>query len=298
MARIVALVVFQTFAAVVPSICLAAPSTIREMVVAVQEAERTIPADKRNPAVAVELQRAIDVLTSAGVLDEEIETFFRRTEARDAQTLARRRQDRRVAGLSRAIDTVKEIINNNLADAKAITPEVRRTFTEWEDVERKSALQFNLETLRKLEVKYGPNSAKLNGLEVVLAYALQRTPGFGVGRDGPGRFEAVAAYAPTYISRSDKKVRIVGVAEIGLRQYIFKPGWGKQTGRWAWLKPSYTSYGVAWSGRSDDPMRPPWQGASRAGAFFGWGEMKVAWLAGDDQRILVTQQFQLIPWAF
>jgi hypothetical protein len=106
------------------------------------------------------------------------------------------------------------------------------------------------------------------------------------------------AYSPSYISRSDDKMRLVGVAEIGLRQYFFASSWGSGSGPTSWLRPRYMSYGVAWAGRSDDPLTPPWKGDSRLGAFLGWGQLKVAWLAGDDQRVLVTQQFQLIPWVF
>ena len=45
-------------------------------------------------------------------------------------------------------------------------------------------------------------------------------------------------------------------------------------------------------------MTAPWRGKSRYGVFLGWGELKVAYLAGTDQRLLVTQQFQLVPWVF
>ena len=93
-------------------------------------------------------------------------------------------------------------------------------------------------------------------------------------------------------------MRLTGVAEIGLRHYFFKEGWGTGTGKLAWLRPGFSSFGLAWSGRSDDPLTPPWKGDSRFGAFVGWGQMKIAWLGGEDNRVLVTQQFQIIPWVF
>jgi hypothetical protein len=93
-------------------------------------------------------------------------------------------------------------------------------------------------------------------------------------------------------------MRLIGVGEAGLREYFFRLGWGEGSGRFAFLRPGYASYGMAVTGASDDPLRPPWQGSPRFGVFVGWGAIKAAWIGGSERRFLVTQQFQLIPWAF
>jgi hypothetical protein len=299
MARIAAVVVIYTLTIFGPAVGLADASTVGQLVAAIRTAATTANLPTVNRNAEASLEEAIHTLTNAGVLEEEISTFFNRLQSPDAKKLARRRQQHFTVELKPAMDTLKGIANTVLVDLNAVSDDVRRTVNEYQGLEQKAGLAWNLETLRLLERKYGPNSAKLNGVEVAAAFALQRVPGFGVDAKGrPQPFEAILAYAPSYISYSDDNMRVMGVAEIGLRTYIFKKGWGKSGGRWAWLRPGYTSYGVAWTSNSDDPMRPPWQGDSRFGAFFGWGEMKMAWIVGDDRRFLVTQQFQIVPWVF
>jgi polyhydroxyalkanoate synthesis regulator protein len=236
-------------------------------------------------------------LTEAGVLEHDITAFAKQYVTPDALALARRRQHQFTARIDEAIDTIMAVSQSILPES-ALTQQLRDQVNALHVPGIDAGQQWNLETLRLLERKYGPKSAKLNGIEVLAAYVLQRNSAFGVDATGrPGPFEVVCAYVPTYLTRSDETMRVVGVAEVGMRQYIFKQTWGGN-GRFAFLRPGYVSYGMAVSGREDDPMRPPWQGASRFGAFFGWGAMKVAWLGGDDQRVLVTQQFQMLPFIF
>jgi hypothetical protein len=243
------------------------------------------------------LRTATVTLTTAGVLEHDIGAFAKQYVTPDALALARRRQGQFTDDIVVAIDTIKQV-TSSILPSSVLTQELRDRVNALQVPGIEAGQQWNLETLRRLERKYGPKSAKLNGIEVVAAYLLQRNAAFGVDATGrPGPFEVICAYGPTYLTRSDDKMRVVGVAEVGLRQYIFKENWGG-TGRFAFLRPGYLSYGMAVSGRDDDPMRPPWQGASRFGAFFGWGAMKVAWLGGDDQRVLITQQFQLLPFIF
>jgi hypothetical protein len=245
------------------------------------------------------LALAVETLRTAKVFDEDIADFVRQFTSPDALAIARRRQAHYDADIKTAVDTIKLIENGILPALKGNTPLLTTLVMELQTAEQQAGLVWDLETLRLLERKYGPDSAKLNALEVLAAYLLQRSPAFGVDAGGrPGPLEAIVAYAPSYISRADDRMRLIGVAEIGIRQYIFAQGWGTGSGRWAWLKPGFASYGLAWAGASDDPLTPPWQGASRVGGFFSWGDIKVAVLTGDDARFLVTQQIQLIPWVF
>lgn len=257
----------------------------------------------RNTEAAAAFHYALETLRTAAVEGEEIDAFVLRYVSPDALTLARRRESRYTAEIKGAIDAIKAVTNVVLPALGASAPELDRLVIELTEAEQKYALQWDLEVLRRLERKYGPGSAKLNGIEVLIAYGLQSVPQFGVARSGekkglPGPFEVVFAYTPSYITRAKEQARLVSVLEAGLRQYFFGDKWGRRSGKWSWLRPAYTSYGLAVSSGSDDPLRAPWEGDARFGAFFGWGKLKLAWLAGDDQRVLVTQQFQLVPWVF
>jgi hypothetical protein len=289
---------------IVVVVCLSGPfvptawaATIGDLVRAAEQADPAVSAI--DPSAAAALTLALQTLRGAGVLDEDIASFVKRFNSPDVVSRAHRRQSRYTTDIKDAIDTIKAVANSILAPAGTLPPDLQKTVVELQREETAQALTWDIEILRRLERKYGPGSAKLNGLEVLANYGLQWSPWFGINtRDEPGPFEAVLAYVPSYFSRADEKMRLIGVAEIGLRQYIFRRGWGEGSGRLAFVRPAYTSYGVAWAGESDDPLTPPWRGSSRLGVFFGWGEIKAAYLFGDDQRFLVTQQIQLIPWVF
>jgi hypothetical protein len=253
-------------------------------------------------APGTEVQKAFaeakQTLTEANVLDEQIGAFVWRYASPDVLALARRRQANFLVDVTPAVTTVKRVFSL-LPDSAKTTDPLRSTVGELQTSETTTSMRWDLEVLRRLERKYGPGSAKLNGLEVLIAYSLQRTPGFGIDRATgyPGPLETVLAYSATYLTHSDGEMRLVSVAEFGLRRYIFARGWGG-SGLTSWLRPAYFSGGFAMSGESDDPLTSPFQGQSRYGAFFGWGELKVAFLGGDNKRLLVTQQVQVIPWVF
>ena len=245
-------------------------------------------------------QRAFDdakrTLTDAKVLDEELSTFVTRYTRPDVMALAHRSQQRFDADISPAVTTLKRLFTL-LPDAAQMTEPLHSIELERQKAENASSMMWDFEILRRLERKYGPGSAKLNGAEVLLAYALQGTKGFGIDSATryPGPFEPVLAYSVAYLTHSDDSARVVSVAELGLRRYIFKEGWGGG-GRLGFIRPRYISAGVGLSGETDEPLS--FRGDTRFGAFFGWGEMKVAYLGGANKRVLFTQQFQIIPWVF
>lgn len=295
MARVIVACAFLgLFTAGAPAVARA--DTIGDLMRAAEQALATVA--QANANAAIELGQAVEVLRRSDVLDDDITAFVKQYRAPSLSARAHREQRRYPAELGLAIDTIKRVANSVLT-ASSISPVLQHSIVELMQAEDAEGLAWDLDTLKQFERKFGPGSAKLNGVEVLASYLLQRLPAFGVSAAGrPGPLEPVIAYAPSYMSRSAGKTRMIGVTEVGLRRYIFANGWGARTGRFAWLKPAYTSFGVAIAGRSDEPMTAPWQGASRFGAFVGWGAIKVAYLAGDDQRLLVTQQFQLVPWVF
>jgi hypothetical protein len=164
-------------------------------------------------------------------------------------------------------------------------------------VRRDVSIAFSLEKLNRYERKYGPEAPQLNAAEVGLNFVAQWIPLFLPDAEGwPSRFELVASYVPAYLTMVDEKPRPVTVAELGLRSYIWRTGWGGQAG--GVLKPGYVSFGVAVAGERDGAFVSPLQGKSRIGAYFGWGEAKVALLTGSRKRLLITRQFQMVPWIF
>ena len=58
------------------------------------------------------------------------------------------------------------------------------------------------------------------------------------------------------------------------------------------------SFVAAMAGEADGAVTNPFKGRSRFGAFFGWGDAKIAWTGGRESRVLVTRQVQLVPWGF
>ena len=235
-------------------------------------------------------------LTEAKVLDEEIASFVSRYARPDVIALAHRDQRRFDADISPAVTTIKQLFTLLPPAAQTAEP-LRSVALELQKAETADSMKWDFEVLRRLERKYGPGSAKLNGAEVLLSYALQGTGPFGIDSVTryPGPFEPVLAYSVAYLTRSDDSVRVVSVAELGLRRYLFAEGWGGG-GRLGFIRPRYISAGLSLSGETDEPLS--FRGDTRFGAFFGWGELKVAYLGGANKRVLFTQQFQIIPWVF
>jgi hypothetical protein len=282
-------------------VCITAPpvaaATVLQWVSAVETsamAEGVLtPGDVRE-----QFNSAKATLSEANVMDEELVVFVNRYARPDMASVARLRQSRFDGDVSSAVRIVKQVFTLLPRTARDAEP-LHGIALELMKAENDASMTWDRKVLSRMEKKYGPRSARLNGLEVLAAFALQRTPGFRVDPTThyPGPFEPIIAYTATYLTRSDEKMRIISVAETGLRRYVFAESWGG-SGLRRWLKPAYVSGGLAISGRTDDPLRSPFQGRSRFGAFVGWGDLKVAYLFGDDRRVLVTQQIQIIPLLF
>jgi len=160
------------------------------------------------------------------------------------------------------------------------------------------SLATSMEKLRRYERKFGPGSAQLNIVEVLLSYVVQQVPGFGPNSEGwPGPLELVAAYAPAYMTVVKRDPKAVSVGEAGIRAYIFAKGWGG-SGIGGFLKPGHVSLGMAVTGEPDQALVEPWRGKARIGGFVAWGGAKVAYVGGAQSRWLVTRQLQLLPWVF
>jgi hypothetical protein len=287
------------------TLCWIAPArvaaqTLEEMVTAAEVSATGAGLAQVNPVAFRALVEARAALAEANVLGESAAVFATKYTSPGFMALAHRQQDQQRERVGKAIDTLKGLANTIFTVQLKIPapPLLKQGISLIQDAELDAGFKLDQEVLRRFEIKYGPNSAKLNALETIVSYGLQRLPAFGAGTSGPGPLEAVLSYSAAYLTYGNDQARIIGVAEFGLRNYIFTKGWGTGTGRTAWLKPRYLSYGVAVAGESDEPMRSPFEGRARVGGFFGWGELKVAFVMRGDKRLLVTQQLQIIPLVF
>lgn len=159
------------------------------------------------------------------------------------------------------------------------------------------SLAQSLEKLNRFERKYGPDSPRLNVVEVGLNYVAQWVPLFKPNAEGwPSRYELVTSYVPLYLTVVDGNARAVTIAELGLRGYIWQRGWGGSQG--GVLRPGHFSFGVSLAGDQDGAFVSPLKGTRRVGGFVGWGDTKLAVLGGPKRRVLFTRQFQMVPWVF
>ena len=163
---------------------------------------------------------------------------------------------------------------------------------------RQGAMDQSLERLRRYEIKFGPGSPQLNGLEVATNYVAQRSRWFGPDSDGfPGPLELVSSYAPTYIFYTDKP-RAASAAEFGLRLYNFTARDDSASWIRGLLRPRYWAAGVAVLNEREETLAWPWQGNARTGPFINWGPMRVAYIVEGRNRLLVSRNIQLIPLVF
>ena len=263
--------------------------------------------------VATDGRAALGMVRQSDALDWSVEdiaeAFAERPRLADIARLSsvsegRREALARVRALDPPLTQAGAIIDNELTRAliaASSSAEAGIVLTPWTQFYRallERSRDESLEKLRRFERKFGPDSARLNGAEVLLNYGLPTLPGFGPDAQGwPGRFEAVAAYSPTYVTWADGDARMASVGEFGLRAYFFGESWGR-AGAWGLLRPAFATFGMAVTSERDSPLRWPWEGDARVGAFVGWGEVKVAYVAGPNARLLVSRQFQLVPLVF
>ena len=275
--------------------------------------------------LARDLNEALQGLEVSGALDAPLEPLLEGT-AVDFLSRARRRQGTFESSeflasstLRAQWDTVRTARNrnegvNNLprSEPRGILKRLQddpniddaaiaamfQAYNKVDDLLQRRALQEAMDRLSRYKRKFGPGSVHLNGVEVAVAYLLQGARGFGYNvDDGPGPWEVVASYTTTYFSYAEEEPQIVSASEFGLRHYNFGDGWGRGGFR-GYLKPGHLSFGMVVAGEKNGPLVWPWSGESRTGAFFAWGDVKVAYVRGANPTWLVTRQFQILPLTF
>lgn len=307
--RVAAVLVWATLILAAPG----AGQTIADAVRAVDEAVALTGLPQANPEVHGELAPHLEALRRSTFADWPVQEIAAALGERpqlsnlarlNSALVPRREAVALLGALDVSVTAASGVVENELTAALvgrlgATEAEVRlRPWILLNAALLEQSLADSVEKLRRFERKFGPGSARLNGLEVLANYLLQQTPGFGPDARGwPGAFEVVASYTPTYLTFSQDAPQLVSVGEFGLRRYLFGERWGLE-GFQGILRPAFTTFGMAVAHEDDGAMRWPWKGQARVGAFASWGEIKVAFVGGDNRRLLVSRQFQIIPWAF
>lgn len=284
--------------------------TASEFVGAARSAALTVVLDD---SASAELEANLSVIeeSAAARLEEESSALG----SPGLMTLSRRNQNQYDFELptadedpevSRAVDGARQTLSHYGVYGRLVSAVGEDAANQmWEPITRmtadslRDALDRDLAKMRRFEKKFGPRAPRLNALEVGLNFVLQRLPGFRpTEENGPGRLEVIAAYDAAYLTVVDDEPELISTAGFGLRCYMFGDGWGERDGLAGVLRPAYLALGMLVAPDADGALLWPWQGDSRLGAFVTWGELKLAYVGGDEQRFMVSREFEAIPWLF
>lgn len=159
------------------------------------------------------------------------------------------------------------------------------------------------EKLRRYEMKYGPASPRLNPIETVVNYGLERIPGLGFapGPDGPSPLEFVATYSNSEVTPTgtfkNVDLRVLSGVHVGLRIYAFDTT-ASRSPLSQLLHPGSVALGASAFAPSDVPLQSPLRAGRRWGAFLDWGHLRAAAALGHDWRAMIGTGAQLIPHLF
>lgn len=290
--------------------------TLKDIVADVRRAEQASDFATVNPANAALLDAALtrlDASHAAGFSYSQLASVIssRRPSFRAIARWEPDRYDLRVEPTFFAdLIMMSGVATNQLADAitqklgEAETDRLLARIDTLHGAVLATAKAQNLEKLRRYEIKYGPNSPRLNAPEVGLNYLAQRMPGFGPTSDGwPGPLEIVATYSTTELTvvrntNRDLRARVVSASHFGLRKYQFGKGWGNGGGFTGILKPAHIAAGATLMGPTDQVLGSPFRRGRRAGGFVSWGDILVGFVAGPERRVLLSRNLKVIPYLF
>jgi len=211
--------------------------------------------------------------------------------------------------LYRALQFVKRTANDDEMDS-TLTAAGRSGLTspvfELQENQLKESINQSREKLGRYQKKYGPNSARLNLAESAFNFFVFRNVAlFRTGDDGPGPLEFIASYSTAYVTAYDAKAQkmakdlpVVSAFELGLRYYFLGKGWGEE-GFWNGIKrPGYVTAGLMTAGDTPGFLIWPLRGKQSYGVFASWGGLKAGYMGGNEHRIVLSRQFQIVPYLF
>ncbi len=262
----------------------------------VRAAAAEIKLAQLEPAVSVKLEDSLDFLDSADVADGWA------VAGHDLERMSAADKREREARLRGSFLFVKNVANGfirrHLDSARQEI--LLKPLDAFQARELESALAARMRNLEMLEIKYGPNSAKLNVVEVLVNHFLLRgIPAFGVDAQGsPGPLEMVLSYSTSYVTpawsrRDGTGILIASACEGGVRYYFLRPGWGRNA-----LLPAYMAVGGLLAAKEEGVLRNPFAMEPDFGGFLSWGAVKAGIIFGDDTRVMLNRQFQFIPYLF
>jgi len=152
--------------------------------------------------------------------------------------------------------------------------------------------------LNRYDIKYGPSSPALNGVEVILNYALQFVP---LPFDSPSPIELVASYSPTGATASSaqwRSFRLIANTRVGVRVYDFDRKANTKSLVES-LRPTYYSLGYTGiadlaSGALPDPLHSNW----RPGGFVGLGSLYLAYTGVRGKQLVFGRNGPILPYLF
>ncbi len=304
--RTIALASLLALPALVPRLEAQLPP-LGEVFVAVERAAAEADLVRIQPAAYAALGEYFATVRNSGLASVDLSQGCAATEVIRPATFARQRQSLWDFGLDDvspeerdAVIGIWQVTNAAIIGAlgRARAEVLLKPFFDVSRCLRQGAMDQSLERLRRYEVKFGPGSPQLNGLEVATNYVAQRSRWFGPDSDGfPGPLELVSSYAPTYIFYTNKP-RAASVAEFGVRAYNFSAAGDSTSWIASLLRPRYWAAGVAVLNEREETLAWPWQGDARTGPFINWGPLRVAYIVEGRDRLLVSRNIQLIPLVF
>ena len=168
-----------------------------------------------------------------------------------------------------------------------------------------NAQAINGEKLRRYEIKFGPESARLNIAEVIVNYLIERpswSP-LAPGENGPSPIEVLTSYSTSGLTAShslDDKLRahLVAGAHAGLRYYRFNEKLVQGNALQNFLSPRYFGAGAFFMGSQDRTLISPFETGHRTGAFLDWGAARAGFTVGKDWRVVLGVGKQILPYLF
>jgi len=168
-----------------------------------------------------------------------------------------------------------------------------------------NAQAVNAEKLRRYEIKFGPESARLNIAEVIVNYLVERPSWSPLAPDenGPSPLELVTSYSTSGLTAShslDNKVRahLVAGAHAGFRFYRFNDKLVAGNALQNFISPRYFGAGAFFMGSQDRTLISPLETGHRTGGFLDWGAARAGFTLGKDWRIVLGVGKQILPYLF
>lgn len=292
--------------------------TLRDIFVRIRVAEDIAKLAATDPALAARVDNIERFVGDLHAMDMSLDTagtiFF--GASIDYPTILRwnrsKFSDNSLAGLKDTLQRILVIANSELrpkvlaivgADS---THTLYDPFTVFQTRVLSLAKANNTERLREFEIKYGPDSPKLNLAEAGLNYLGQLVlPGVFLSHNGgPSPLEMVAKYSATNLTASRAaadsamELHVVSSAQLGFRWYNFRPTCGQGNHMEKILNPCQITGGLFIVGPKDAALLNLFSGGQRRGFYISAMDYRVGVILGQERRLVFGLETQVLPYIF